>query len=250
MKARFCSIAAAALMMTGVNSFGGSHELAWTDAADSVPGIVFEALKKRFQGHEQLKVKKNDVSVCTDLLSLAVGTLTVQEEGQEIVVEAGVRSAGVIVQYRMTMSDLDFGWTSTSNSVAAVLFESLLELRQLPVYAQFIRSEGRSLIVEDDTTKLVCQAGTLGMAMVMSYKCEFSSKEVASVDISQEIRQAVVNAVGTAQIKSVVVSPVPEDGIYSVSVVIQTQIGDRTSLYQVTKGPDGEWAVRLVGAQG
>lgn len=87
-----------------------------------------------------------------------------------------------IVSFSTHAKSVNLRFTSSSDSVQAVLTE-VLESYKTKMdsisTSEFsgIRRDGSKLIVEDGSEKVVCDARTFGMAMVMNYECRFSKSE-------------------------------------------------------------------------
>lgn len=71
-------------------------------------------------------------------------------------------------------------WTNTSNSVQGILFDALYQYRETHEDAVSLVTVDvlGKLTVKDDEAQVSCTARALSMAMVQSYRCVFSQKEL------------------------------------------------------------------------
>lgn len=123
---------------------------------NSLSGKLFTAMKNHAQGTP------------SDTMSYvqAVGGSTVTYENDGVLAQCtgAVLAGGVRYTCRFAVKPGGFDWTMSSDSVQAELHEAL----------RVATSGGRVAELKDGANGLRCEATTLGMAQVMSYRCEVS----------------------------------------------------------------------------
>lgn len=94
----------------------------------------------------------------------AVGgsTVTFESNGNLAQCTGAVLMGGVKYTCRLDVKPGGFEWTSSSDSVQAELYDAIREAT----------NGGRTVELKEGKTSLKCEAGTLGLAAVMSYRCE------------------------------------------------------------------------------
>ena len=93
-------------------------------------------------------------------------------------------------------------WTANSNSAQAVIFESLQTAATLDAQSRFpsgvIVRKQNALVVETQSAILSCEAKTLGMAMVISYRCEVKGNISTWTNDAGSVQAVLFDALETA----------------------------------------------------
>lgn len=137
--------------------------LDWTSSAGSVQGVIHGSLYIKY--FEKLY----------DELTYDKGVVTIEFEGQKLVCSEKSQGMLAVQAYQCEFPQRLFAWTSASNSIQAILYDSMYDVLQREMNYEFKtvkQGPNRSLILEDKKSRLTCEAATLGMAQVMSYQCK------------------------------------------------------------------------------
>ncbi|MGE0634189.1 MAG: hypothetical protein AB7O96_17375 [Pseudobdellovibrionaceae bacterium] len=91
-----------------------------------------------------------------------------------------------------SLAAVNLDWTRSSNSVQALIFDALWEMKQQDAASPFpsgvIKKQGASLKIDDGMNTLECSAKTLGAAQVESYKCVLSAENLSWTRSSDSVQ--------------------------------------------------------------
>jgi hypothetical protein len=126
--------------------------------ASSLSGKLFTAMKNHAQENPQSETAKF-------VQAIGGSTVTFEKDGDLAQCTGAVLAGGVQYTCHFEVKPGGFDWTMSSDSVQAELHEAL----------RVATNGGRIAELKDNAGNgLRCEAATLGMAQVMSYKCDVS----------------------------------------------------------------------------
>ena len=157
-------ITISSISFAGVKDFGN-----WTSSSDSAQAVIYDAL-------ETSLILDSDLRNPSQNVVQKQNALIVESQTSSLICESKTLGMAMVMSYRCNVTGNISTWTKNSNSVQAVLFDSLSTALQEDSRSRYpsksIKRKNNSLVVSDGITTVTCRSGTRGMAQVQSYACD------------------------------------------------------------------------------
>lgn len=150
-------------LLVGQFAFAGPKTLGWISDSDSVQATVVDALYDLYRIDSESKYPNGFVKLDHS------GGVFINDGTNEVSCDSQALGMLTVQSYRCTFSETNLDWTTSSDSVQAVLFDALLNARE---FKRWIKTDvNGGLSVAFGGNVLTCNSRSQGMLAVQEYRC-------------------------------------------------------------------------------
>lgn len=144
-------------------AFAGPKTLGWINDSDSVQATVVDALYDLYRVDSESKYPNNFVKLNN------TGGPYINDGKNEVSCDSKSFGMLAVQSYQCTFSETNLDWTTSSDSVQAVLYDALINAREHKPWIKLDINAGVSVAFGKNV--LTCNSRSQGMLAVQEYRC-------------------------------------------------------------------------------